>query len=108
MKPTYTDIVKIEFKDLINRLAGGGSVMHAYFLDRVCLSATTVGYSYGYFSPKGDDAVGKYLDLGSYGRLNFVINAKTQEAKVISHNYRQILIKFLKDFKVTSAFPNLS
>ncbi|AGI11404.1 hypothetical protein [Listeria phage List-36] len=63
---------------------------------------TLIGFDFGYFKVDEDDMVGKYLDLGSYGRIDFHLNFVTHYGRIVTPDYEDIIRNFLDNYPESS------
>lgn len=105
----YEDILKVEFKDMLQKFLEPRENFHAYAISRMCTQATMIGYDYGYYTFASEDGyVGKYLDLGEFGVIAFKIDCRTNYGKIVSENSNEVINKFVSQYPVVSEITPFS
>lgn len=104
----YEDILKVEFKGMLQKFLEPRENFHVYAISRMLTHATMIGYDYGYFTyPGEDDYVGKYLDLEEYGVIAFKVDCRTNYGKIVSENSNEVINKFVSEYPVVSEITSL-
>lgn len=99
----YRDLLKVEFKDMMEKFMSDRPSFHMYMIDRACTHGTMVGFDYGYCTlPDNPSVVCKYLDLNEFGRLEFHIDYSKGYGKLITQERKQIISNFLANYSVDS------
>lgn len=99
----FNDALKVEFKDMLEKFLEPRDYFHAYSISRMCTHAIMIGFDYGYFTVPNDDIhVGKVLDLKEYGKIEFMIDCRTNYGIIASSDSNAIINKFLTDYPTTS------
>lgn len=95
MKRAYAHSSKQEFTELLEKLLEEREYYPVYLVDRCCLVATTLGFSYRYI--EGEGSTVKELNIGE-GRILFSISYTGDYAKVITPGYRGLITNFLASY----------
>lgn len=105
----YEDILKVEFKDMLQKFLEPRENFHAYAISRMCTHATMIGYDYGYYTFDSEEGyVGKYLDLGKYGVIAFKIDCRTNYGKIVSEGSNKVINEFVSQYPVVSEITPFS
>lgn len=106
----YRDIIKVEFKDMIEKFLPPRKTFHAYTIGRACTHSTMLGFDYTYYVIEGrTDVIGKRLDLGYYGTIDFEIECQSNYGTIASEDSEEVIQHFLQNYstqsKITSSLP---
>ena len=100
----YRDILKVEFKDMLDKFTDEREMYHVYAIGRACTQSTLVGFDYHYYTIEGEpNKIGKYIDLGDYGRLDFVIDTELDYGKLVTPDSDHIINRFILEYPITSS-----
>lgn len=99
----YRDMLKVEFRDMIAKFTEDRNSYHMYSVDRAATMGTLVGFTYGYFIVENKpEIIGKYIDVKSYGKLEFHIDSTTQYATIVTPCYESLINDFLENYPTYS------
>lgn len=100
----FRDILKVEFKDMLEKFVDDREVFHAYSIGRVCTQGTLLGFDYHYYTVgKSPHLVGKYLMLGKFGEVHFHIDTQTNYGYLAYDNSPDIINSFLANYSTESS-----
>lgn len=100
----YRDILKVEFKDMLEKFLNDREMYHAYAIGRACTQGTMLGFDYHYYTVEGNpNVIGKYIDLAEYGEIHFHINTQSSYGKIVTDNSDVIIKNFLNNYSVDSS-----
>ena len=99
----YRDILKVEFKDMLEKFLNDREIYHAYAIGRACTQGTLLGFDYHYYTVEGNPSViGMCLDLEEYGELHFHIGTESNYGRIVTSNSDEIVLNFLENYATDS------
>ena len=104
----YEDILKVEFKDMLQKFLEPRENFHAYAISRMMTHATMIGYDYGYYTYSEEGYVGKYLDLEEYGTISFKLDCRTNYGKIVSEGSNEVINRFVSEYPVVSEITSFT
>lgn len=91
----YRDILKVEFRNMIEKFLEPRAEFHTYAIGRLCTHGTMLGFDYGYYTLEKANHIGMFIDLKQYGTIHFSINCITSYGKIVTPTSDAIIESFL-------------